>query len=329
MSSPPGAAKPKLDLDDPAATGTFIVANTRVLTPPLVPEIRLHLAEESVPIWQKTEEELGEMNVPPPYWAFAWAGGQALARYILDTPGLVAGKAVLDLGCGSGLTAIAAAQAGAASVLAADIDRLALAAVALNAPLNDVSIATTDADLLARPPETFGTVLVGDLFYERELAARVTTFIEEAAAGGATVLIGDPKRSYFPMDRFTRVAEYQVPVTRELEDAEIKRTSVWRIGVHIRHGPSLGRAGIVVAAQQLGVQDARRRLDLAQAPMPHLAADDFHGRSQRYRVRQAVADHDAQRLLFGGVVQLDRLAHARDQIVQNGVAGRHGGLPSE
>lgn len=238
MSGSPGAANPKLDLDDPTASGTFIVANTRVLTPPLVPEIRLHLAEESVPIWQKTEEELGEMNVPPPYWAFAWAGGQALARYILDTPALVAGKAVLDLGCGSGLTAIAAAQAGAASVLAADIDRLALAAVALNAPLNDVSIETTDADLLARSPETFGTVLVGDLFYERELAARVTAFIEEAAAGGATVLIGDPKRSYFPMDRFTRVAEYQVPVTRELEDAEIKRTSVWRIGA----GPT-DRAG--------------------------------------------------------------------------------------
>lgn len=229
MSSPPGAAKPKLDLDDPAATGTFIVANTRVLTPPLVPEIRLHLAEESVPIWQKTEDELGEMNVPPPYWAFAWAGGQALARYILDTPGLVAGKAVLDLGCGSGLTAIAAAKSGAASVLAADIDRLALASVALNAALNDISIATTDADLLARPPEPFGAVLVGDLFYERELAERVTTFIEAAAAGGATVLIGDPRRSYFPTGRFTRVAEYQVPVTRELEDAEIKRTSVWRL----------------------------------------------------------------------------------------------------
>jgi predicted nicotinamide N-methyase len=195
----------------------------------LVPEIRLHLAEESLPIWQKTEEELGEMNVPPPYWAFAWAGGQALARYLLDTPALVAGKSVIDLGAGSGLTAIAAKRAGAASVLAADIDALALASVHLNAALNGVEVATTSDDLLARPPASVDVVLVGDLFYERELAERVTAYIEAAAASGARVLIGDPKRSYFPAGRFKLAAEYQVPVTRELEDAEIKRTSVWQL----------------------------------------------------------------------------------------------------
>lgn len=207
----------------------FIAANTRPLTPPLVPEIRLHLAEESLPIWQKTEEELGEMNVPPPYWAFAWAGGQALARYLLDTPALVCGLSVIDLGSGSGLTAIAAKRAGAAKVLAADIDAFSLAAVRLNAALNGVEVETTGEDLLARAPEVADVILVGDLFYERELAARVTAYIEQAAAAGAAVLIGDPKRSYFPAGRFTLAAEYQVPVTRELEDAEIKRTSVWRL----------------------------------------------------------------------------------------------------
>ena len=208
----------------------FIRANTRLLSPPLVPEIRLHLAEESLPIWRKTEEELGEMNVAPPYWAFAWAGGQALARYVLDNPALVAGRRVLDLGCGSGLTAIAPLKAGARAVLAADIDVVALVAAHLNAAANGVVIETTATDLLAgRPDRDFGVVLVGDLFYERQLAERVLAYIEAAAAGGALVLVGDPKRNYFPPDRFEAAATYQVPVTRELEDAEIKRTAVWRL----------------------------------------------------------------------------------------------------
>jgi predicted nicotinamide N-methyase len=229
MSASPGAPAGTLNPADIAAARRFIAANTRVLSPPLVPEIRLHLAEESLPIWQKTEEELGEMNVPPPFWAFAWAGGQALARYLLDTGSLVEGKSVLDLGAGSGLTAIASMQARAGSVLAADIDRLALAAVALNAELNGVAVAVTAEDLLARAPDPYGVILVGDLFYERQLAERVTTYIEAGVEAGALVLIGDPKRSYFPQNRFERVAEYEVPVTRELEDAEIKRTSVWRL----------------------------------------------------------------------------------------------------
>ncbi len=208
----------------------FIRENTRLLAPPLVPEIRLHLAEESLPIWRRTEEELGEMNVPPPFWAFAWAGGQAMARHLLDEPALVAGRDVLDLGTGSGLGAIAAMKAGARSALAADIDTVALVAANLNAAVNGVAISLTSADLLAAPPGNFGTVLVGDLFYERELADRVVAFIEQATAGGAIVLIGDPGRSYFPRGRFSQLAEYQVPVTRELEDAEIKRTAVWRLG---------------------------------------------------------------------------------------------------
>ena len=208
----------------------FIRDNTRLMSPPLVPEIALHLAEESLPIWRKTEEELGEMNVPPPYWAFAWAGGQALSRFLLDNPAQVAGRAVLDLGCGSGLAGIAALKAGARSALAADIDALALVAAHLNAEANGVALRTTADDLLAAPPDpAFAVVLVGDLFYERGLAGLVLAYAERASAGGALVLVGDPERSYFPRERFERAAEYRVPVTRELEDAEIKRTAVWRL----------------------------------------------------------------------------------------------------
>lgn len=225
-----GARPRRLDPQNRRSTEAFIRANTRTLSPPLVPEILLHLAEESLPIWQKTEEDLGEINVPPPYWAFAWAGGQALARFILDNGDLVAGKRVLDLGCGSGLTAIAAMKAGGTSVLAADIDAIALAATRLNAALNGVRVETTAEDLLAMPPAAYGVVLVGDLFYERTLAERVLSFIDSAASLGALVLIGDPQRNYFPKGRFEPAAEYRVPVTRELEDAEIKQTAVWRHG---------------------------------------------------------------------------------------------------
>ncbi|MGE3064297.1 MAG: methyltransferase [Hyphomicrobiaceae bacterium] len=205
----------------------FIAANTRVLAPPLVPEVVLHLAEESLPIWQKTEEELQQINVPPPYWAFAWAGGQALARHVLDNPGLVSGRRVIDLGSGSGLAAVAAMKAGAVSALAADIDPLAAVAARLNAQSNDVSIDTTTEDLLDGEPMC-DVLLVGDLFYERPLAARVLGFIERAQQTGCSVLVGDPRRSYFPTDRFEAVETYNVPVTRELEDAEIKRAAVWR-----------------------------------------------------------------------------------------------------
>ena len=207
----------------------FIQANAKLLTVPLVPEVCLHLAEESMPIWQKTEEELGQMNVPPPYWAFAWAGGQALARYLLDNAALVAGRKVLDLGAGSGLTSIAAMKAGARSVLAADIDRYALVAIALNAEANRVRVTTTDADLLGSAPGAFDAILVGDMFYERALAERALAFVEAARANGAEVLVGDPRRSYFPTDRFRKVAEYSVSVTRDLEDMEIKHTAVWQL----------------------------------------------------------------------------------------------------
>lgn len=219
------SAGPREATDYPA----FIAANTKLIAPPHVPEIVLHLAEESVPIWQKTEDELGEMNIPPPFWAFAWAGGQALARYLLDNPGEVAGKTVLDLGTGSGLTAIAAMKAGAASVLAADIDPFALASAHLNAAANGVTLTTTAEDVLSAPPGPFGAILVGDLFYERDLADRVLTYIRLAHERGTRVLVGDPQRSYFPKDSFECVAAYEVAVTRELEDVLIKKTAVWAL----------------------------------------------------------------------------------------------------
>jgi predicted nicotinamide N-methyase len=207
----------------------FVRSNTELIAVPLVPEMRLHLAAESLPIWRKTEEELGQMNVPPPYWAFAWAGGQALARYLLDHRHVVAGRRVVDLGAGSGIGAVAAMLAGATDALAADIDALALAAIALNAEANGVAVETTRRDLLAEDPGRLDVLLVGDLFYERALAERVLTFIQAAHGSGAEVLVGDPRRSYFPSDRFRQAALYSVPVTRELEDAEIKRSAVWRL----------------------------------------------------------------------------------------------------
>jgi predicted nicotinamide N-methyase len=210
----------------------FIRANTRLKPVPLVPEISLYVADEAVPIWQKTEQELDAMGLPPPYWAFAWAGGQALARYLLDHRAAVASLRVLDLAAGSGLVAIAAALAGAAPVVAADIDAFTDPAIALNAEANDVYIEVVTEDLLDRPAPRaphYDVILVGDLFYERDTAARALAFLDRHATTGTRVLVGDPGRTYLPKDRLTRLAEYSVPVTRELEDLDIKRTTVWEL----------------------------------------------------------------------------------------------------
>ncbi len=208
---------------------TFILQNTTLLPVPLTPEIHLHLAHEAVLLWQKTEEELGESGLPPPFWAFAWAGGQALARYVLDHPEIVQNKTVIDLASGSGLVAIAAMKAGASSVLAADIDNFAVAAIALNAIHNQVEISSTSVDLLDSDPQPHEVILVGDLFYEKSIASRVYEWLLSAHQSGTHVLIGDPGRSYLPKDKLTKLAEYNVPVTRDLEDAEIKRTAVWSL----------------------------------------------------------------------------------------------------
>jgi predicted nicotinamide N-methyase len=206
----------------------FIVEHTEVMAPPLVPELRLHLAHEAVPLWQKTEEELGAMGLPPPFWAFAWAGGQALARHVLDRPELVRGKRVIDLAAGSGLVGIAARMAGAAHVLATDIDGFALVAMGLNADRNGVVLEMSGDNLLAAPPPDADVILVGDLFYEKTLAEQAWVWLMAARATGAAILIGDPGRSYLPRDRLTRLADYAVPVSRDLEDAEIKHTAVWQ-----------------------------------------------------------------------------------------------------
>ncbi|MFY8140630.1 MAG: class I SAM-dependent methyltransferase [Caulobacter sp.] len=207
----------------------FIRDNTQLLPPPHAPELVLHLADEVTPLWKLTEEALEEIGLPPPFWAFAWAGGQALARYILDHPQTVAGKTVFDFATGSGLVAIAAMKAGAASVLANDIDVFCEAAVTLNAEANGVAVAFTEANLLDGPPPAAQVLLAGDICYEKPMAEAVMDWLRRGRAQGSTVLIGDPGRTYFRKDDLLKLAEYQVETTRELEDMAIKRTSVWTL----------------------------------------------------------------------------------------------------
>lgn len=207
----------------------FITSHTVLQAVPHAPEILLWLADEITPIWRMTEEELGEMGLPPPFWAFAWAGGQALARYLLDHAEVVAGKRVIDFASGSGLVAVAAMKAGAAEVLAADIDPFCGAALALNAEANGVAARFTDRDLLDDAPPAADLILAGDICYEKPLAERVMAWLREARVAGAEVLVGDPGRTYFPKTGLEQLAEYQVPTTRELEDMEVKRTRVWRL----------------------------------------------------------------------------------------------------
>ncbi|EKF61362.1 hypothetical protein QWE_02295 [Agrobacterium albertimagni AOL15] len=205
----------------------FILENTSVLSPPHVPEIRLHLASEMHDLWLKTEEDLEAIGLPPPFWAFAWAGGQGLARYVLDHPETVRGKRVLDFASGSGMVAIAAAKAGAAEVLAADIDPWARTAVRLNAALNDVSVDCTTEDLIGRSVDV-DVILAGDVFYDSDFARALVTWFADMAKDGCLVLVGDPGRSYRPTEHLEPLATYEVPVTRVLEDSEVKKTTVWK-----------------------------------------------------------------------------------------------------
>jgi predicted nicotinamide N-methyase len=206
----------------------FIRANTRLLPVPQVPEIRLHMADDATELWAMTEADLGARDLPPPFWAFAWAGGQALARYLLDHPDEVQGARVLDFASGSGLVGIAAARAGAARVEAADIDGFALAAMALNAAENGVAVEPRGDDLVGRD-EGWEVVLAADIFYERDTAGAVTAWLRGLAKRGARVLVGDPGRSYFDSTAFKPLATYDVPVMRSLEDADTKRSGVWRV----------------------------------------------------------------------------------------------------
>lgn len=206
----------------------FIRAHTRLMPVPHAPELVLHLADEATALWQKTEEELGTIGLPPPFWAFAWAGGQALARHVLDHPALVHGKCVLDVATGSGLVAIAAAKAGAKKVTAVDIDIFAEAATRLNAEANGVAVTARTLDPVGTD-EGWDVILAGDICYERSMTEAMLAWLMPIAATGRPVLIGDPGRTYLPRERLIKRAEYEVPVTRELEDLEIKRTAVWQL----------------------------------------------------------------------------------------------------
>ena len=206
---------------------SFIRANTSLMAPPHVPEIRLHLASEAHDLWLKTEDELEEIGLPPPFWAFAWAGGQGLARNILDHPETVAGKTVLDFASGSGLVAIAAKRAGARHVLAVDVDPWAGTAIRLNAFENEIDLDFAGDDIIGDAVDA-DLILAGDVFYDRDFAAGLIPWLRRLAGEGKTVLVGDPGRAYLPKERLEAQATYQVPVTRALEDSEIKKTTVWR-----------------------------------------------------------------------------------------------------
>lgn len=228
----------------------FVRANTELAAPPLVPEIDLHLATEIVPLWHKTERDLAAEGVPPPYWAFAWAGGQALARYVLDHRETVAARSVLDFGTGSGLVAIAAAKSGAHMVMAVDIDGFAAAAIGLNCWANGITskvrrtsdgqgcgrrgekIEIVTDDIIGRPG-AWDVILVGDMCYERPLAERLLVWLRQCARKGAEVLLGDPGRAYFPHDGVQQLATYMVQTSRELEDRDIRETGVYRLADRI------------------------------------------------------------------------------------------------
>ncbi|MGY1915404.1 class I SAM-dependent methyltransferase [Blastococcus sp. SYSU DS0973] len=209
----------------------FVRAHTRAVRPELVPEVELLVAADVVALWEAMETEHGRTSTDPPFWAAAWPGGQALARYVLDHPDLVAGRAVLDLGAGSGLVAVAAVRAGATSVLASDVDPFALTAVIVNAERNGTPGITPVGDVLGAEPPDVAVILAGDVCYDREMTDRVLPFLEAARARGVEVLVGDPGRVYLPEDRLQSLAAYDVPDTEPSpgRPAPVRRTTVWRL----------------------------------------------------------------------------------------------------
>ncbi len=206
----------------------FIEAHTTLASPPLCPELRLLLATGAIELWEATEAFAQASNLPPPYWAFAWPGGQALARYVLDHPQAVRGRSVVDFASGGGVSALAAARAGAARVVATEIDPLALVALELNAGRNEVALDIVSDDVTTRD-DGWEVVLAGDVCYERPMAERVVRWLRACAKRGATVLMGDPGRNYLPSHGLVEVARHTVPTTRDLEDRESRETVVWRV----------------------------------------------------------------------------------------------------
>jgi predicted nicotinamide N-methyase len=215
--------------DRPEARAAFVRDHTAFDSPPGLPEIRLRLATEVTPLWRATEAWLAEHGVPPPFWAFAWAGGVGLARFVLDHPEHVAGAEVIDFACGGAVVAIAAAMAGAARVEAIDVDEFAVAAALANAEANGVRVTARAHDPLSDPALTRGVVLAGDVFYDRAMTARVEPWLRAAAAGGARVIVGDPGRAYVPAAGVRVLAELDVATTMDLEGATMKRTRILAI----------------------------------------------------------------------------------------------------
>lgn len=207
----------------------FIADHTRIASAPLVPELRFHLADETIAIWQSTEEALGKQGLPPPFWAFAWAGGQALARYVMDNREIVAGRHVLDFACGCAVAGIGAARAGAGRVDASEIDPFAVAAAHANARLNAVTINAREIDLVGED-QGWDVVLAGDVFYEGPGAQRIAAWLSALHRRGCTVLIGDPGRTFLPRDQLEPLARYDTPVSRDLEDKDVRLARVWRFG---------------------------------------------------------------------------------------------------
>jgi predicted nicotinamide N-methyase len=212
---------------DPAA---FIRANMRLVPVPALPEIQFYTAHPGSGLRRLVEPEDDAEDTPepqPPYWAYAWAGGTVLARYVLDHPTTVAGRRVLDLGAGSGLVGIAAAKAGARDVIAAEIDRNGVAALELNAAANGVAITIIGEDITAGPPPAVDLVLAGDVFYGRDVALRVIPFLDRCLAAGIDVLVGDPRRNDLPLSRLRLLAEYQVPDFGDAKGAATKPSGVF------------------------------------------------------------------------------------------------------
>jgi predicted nicotinamide N-methyase len=213
----------------PSRYEAFVRANTQTSSAPLVPEITLHLASEITLLWQATELELERSGVPPPYWAFAWAGGQAVARFVLDRPGWVAGRRVFDFASGCGIAAIAAARAGAVGVCANDIDPYSRAAIALNAAANEAVLETDPENRIGSTLGAVDVVLAGDVCYEQPMATRAMDWLEGLARTGVVVLLGDPGRAYLPKSGLEPLATYGIETTRELEDRDVCDTTVWKV----------------------------------------------------------------------------------------------------
>ncbi|MER7460699.1 50S ribosomal protein L11 methyltransferase [Micromonospora sp. NPDC126480] len=224
-----GSARALVDLEREVDRPGRGLDRLRLVPTPFVPEVRLHLAEDPIVWWARMEARAGRA-LPPPYWASVWAGGQALARYLLDNPALVAGRRVLDLAAGSGVVAIAAALAGAAHVTAADTDPYAVAAVTVNARANDVAVEATAQDLLDTTPAGLDLLVAGDVLYDRAIAARMLSFLFRAASAGAEVLVGDPGRGHVPPGALAVVADYPVPTTEPAPDSPVRTVQVLRPG---------------------------------------------------------------------------------------------------